>query len=55
MPLFFLLIINRIKVLLLLRLCVFDTNLFAFITDVTRPNITIQVAASALLTPRRKV
>ena len=44
MPLFFLLIINRIKVLLLLRLCVFDTNLFAFITDLSRPNLTIQVS-----------
>ncbi len=43
MPLIFLLIINRIKVLLLLRLCVFDTNLFAFITEVTRPEIAIHV------------
>ncbi len=33
MPLFFLLIINRINILLLLRLCVFDTNVFAFITE----------------------
>jgi len=33
MPLLFLLIINRIKVLLVLRLCVFDTNVFAFITE----------------------
>ncbi len=39
MPLYVHLIINRIKVLLLLGLCVFDTNVFAFITEVT-PAIT---------------